>query len=57
MNSRVEHKEHKDFVGGIFNHALHGFTRMNMDGFISCCMDRDLIERVEFFGGGYDTAG
>ena len=54
MNSRVEHK---DFVRGIFNHALPGFTRMNMDGFISCCMDRDWIERVEFSGGRYDTAG
>ena len=22
---------------GIFNHALHGFARMDVEGFISCC--------------------
>ena len=35
MNSRVEHKEHKDFCGGFFNHGLHGFTRMLEVGFVS----------------------
>ena len=37
----------EDEGGHIFNHGLHGFTRMIVVGFILCRIGIDRVERVE----------
>ena len=38
--------------GEIFNHGLHGLTRMKEVGFVSCCVGISRVEHKDFFWGG-----